>query len=114
MNNEILRLKNVSKNFVQKNIHRVLNDINISVNDGEFVCILGPSGCGKTVLLHLVAGFLKPTSGQIIFDGKTVFKPSPDRILIFQDYVLFPWLTVYGNIMFGLEKNSLLLQEKKC
>jgi len=113
MSNEILKINNVSKNFVQKNIHEVLDGINITVNDGEFVCILGPSGCGKTVLLHLVAGFLKPTAGQIIFDGKTVCKPSTDRILIFQDYILFPWLTVYGNIIFGLEKSGLLRQEKE-
>lgn len=113
MSEEILKLKNVSKNFVQKNVHKVLEDINITVYDGEFVCILGPSGCGKTVLLYLVAGFLKPTAGQIVLDGKVVDRPGTDRILIFQDYVLFPWMTVYRNIMFGLEKSGLLRQEKE-
>lgn len=113
MAEEILKLENVSKNFAQKSVHKVLEDINITVDDGEFVCILGPSGCGKTVLLYLVAGFLKPTAGQIIFDGKMVDRPGNDRILIFQNYVLFPWMTVYRNIMFGLEKSSLLRQEKE-
>lgn len=113
MSEEILKLENVSKDFTLKNVHKVLENINITVNDGEFVCILGPSGCGKTVLLYLVAGFLNPTAGRIIFDGKAVDKPGIDRILIFQDYVLFPWMTVCRNIMFGLEKSGLPRREKE-
>lgn len=113
MSKKILELKKVSQIFTQKNIHRVLEDINIDVNDGEFVCILGPSGCGKTVLLYLMAGFLKPTSGEIIFNGELVNSPDTDRIMIFQDYVLFPWMTVCGNVLFGLEKSNLSLKEKQ-
>jgi NitT/TauT family transport system ATP-binding protein len=113
MSKEILRVSNVSKNFAQKTTHRVLENIDITINKGEFVCILGPSGCGKTVLLYLVAGFSKPTNGEITFDGKMVDSPGTDRILIFQDSVLFPWMTVYYNIMFGLEKSILPLEEKE-
>ena len=113
MSKEILTIKKVSKDFVHKGTHKVIEDINITIDDGEFVCILGPSGCGKTVLLYLVAGFFKPTAGQIVFNGKEVDKPGTDRMLIFQDYVLFPWMTVYRNIVFGLEKSGLLQQEKK-
>lgn len=112
MSKEILKIKNISKNFLQKGTHNVLEDINITVHDGEFVCILGPSGCGKTVLLYLIAGFLNSSAGQIIIDKKMVDKPGTDRILIFQDYVLFPWMTVYRNIMFGLGKSNLPQQEK--
>ncbi|MFH0805051.1 MAG: ABC transporter ATP-binding protein, partial [Patescibacteria group bacterium] len=83
------------------------------MHDGEFVCILGPSGCGKTVLLNLVAGFLKPTTGQIVLDGRVVDRPGTDRILIFQDYVLFPWMTVYQNVLFGLVKSTLPQHEKE-
>lgn len=113
MSKEILKLNNVSKNFIQKNTHKVLDGINITVNDGEFVCILGPSGCGKTVLLYLVAGFLNPTTGQIVFDGEIVDKPGADRILIFQDYSLFPWMSVYENVIFGLSKSNVSRQEKE-
>lgn len=113
MSEEILRLENVSKSFGKKNELPIIKNFSISVNDSEFVCILGPSGCGKTVLLYLVAGFLKPTEGQIVLDGKVIDKSGTDRILIFQDYVLFPWLTVYYNIMFGLEKSALGQREKE-
>lgn len=109
----MLIIENLSKNFIEAGNHRVLDDINISVRDGEFVCILGPSGCGKTVLLHLVAGFLKPTAGRIVFDGQLVDKPGLDRIMIFQDYVLFPWMAVRRNIMFGLEESGLPWRQKE-
>lgn len=80
----------------------VLNDINLQVADGEFVCLLGPSGCGKSTLLSTMAGFLSPTSGSIKIDGEVVAGPDPRRIFVFQERGVFPWLTVEGNIEFGL------------
>jgi len=82
----------------------VLRDIDLEVGDGEFVCLLGPSGCGKTTLLNAMAGFLSPSSGAIRVDGETVRGPDPRRIFVFQERGVFPWLTVEGNIGFGLSK----------
>jgi len=113
MAKEILKLENVGKSFSDGSDYKVLENINITVNEGEFVCFLGPSGCGKTVLLRLIAGFIEPTAGKILIDNKVAGLPGKDRIIIFQDYVLFPWMTVYGNIIFGLEKSSLSKEEKK-
>ena len=80
----------------------VLEDISLEVADGEFVCLLGPSGCGKSTLLSTMAGFLSPTSGEIRIDGQVVRGPDPRRIFVFQERGVFPWLTVEGNIAFGL------------
>lgn len=82
----------------------VLNDINLEVGDGEFLCLLGPSGCGKSTLLSAMAGFLSPTSGEITIGGEAVRGPDPRRIFVFQERGVFPWLTVEGNIGFGLFK----------
>ena len=82
----------------------VLNDINLDVTEGEFVCLLGPSGCGKSTLLSTMAGFLSPSSGAIKIDGQVVQGPDPRRIFVFQERGVFPWLTVEGNIAFGLFK----------
>jgi ABC-type nitrate/sulfonate/bicarbonate transport system ATPase subunit len=82
----------------------VLEDINLEVSDGEFVCIVGPSGCGKSTLLNVMAGFLPATSGSVTIDGEIVSGPDPRRILVFQERGVFPWLTVEGNIGFGLSK----------
>jgi NitT/TauT family transport system ATP-binding protein len=82
----------------------VLENINLEVADGEFVCLLGPSGCGKTTLLNAMAGFLSPTSGKIQVDNEAVSGPDPRRIFVFQERGVFPWLTVEGNIGFGLFK----------
>jgi ABC-type nitrate/sulfonate/bicarbonate transport system ATPase subunit len=91
----------------------VLNDISLDVGDGEFVCLLGPSGCGKTTLLNAMAGFLSPTSGEIKVSGEVVRKPDPRRIFVFQERGVFPWLTVEGNIGFGLSKLPRLEREKR-
>jgi NitT/TauT family transport system ATP-binding protein len=80
-----------------------LRDINLEIPKGEFVCLLGPSGCGKSTLLNAVAGFSLPTSGTIRVDGRLVTAPGPDRGMVFQEYALFPWMTVAQNIAFGLE-----------
>jgi NitT/TauT family transport system ATP-binding protein len=84
----------------------VLDDINLDVADGEFICLVGPSGCGKSTLLNLMGGFLSPTRGLITIDGEAVHGPDPRRILVFQERGVFPWLTVEGNIGFGLSKLS--------
>jgi len=81
---------------------RVLEDIDLEVREGEFVCILGPSGCGKSTLLNVVAGFLPPTAGSVRIDGEEVHGPDSRRIFVFQERGVFPWLTVEGNIGFGL------------
>src|SRR5207237_9398065 len=75
-----------------------LDHINLQVKAGEFLCIVGPSGCGKSTLLHLIAGLHQPTSGQVLVDGKPIHGPGTDRILIFQELGLFPWLTVGQNV----------------
>jgi NitT/TauT family transport system ATP-binding protein len=80
-----------------------LKDIHLSIPQGQFVCLLGPSGCGKSTLLNAVAGFALPTTGSITADGKRVSGPGPDRGMVFQEYALFPWMTVAQNIQFGLE-----------
>jgi NitT/TauT family transport system ATP-binding protein len=80
----------------------VLDDISLEVGQGEFLCIVGPSGCGKSTLLSTMAGFLSPTSGEVRIDGETVNGPDPRRIFVFQERGVFPWLTVEGNIEFGL------------
>lgn len=80
----------------------VLENINLAVADGEFVCLLGPSGCGKSTLLNTMAGFLSPTSGEVRVDNEIVLGPDPRRIFVFQERGVFPWLTVEGNIAFGL------------
>ncbi len=80
-----------------------LKDINLEIKAGEFVCLLGPSGCGKSTLLNAVAGFALPSSGEITVEGKKIAAPGPDRGMVFQEYALFPWMTVAQNIAFGLE-----------
>ncbi len=85
---------------------RVLEDINLSVRDGEFVCLLGPSGCGKSTLLNIVGGFIAPQEGKVTIDGEPVSGPDPRRIFVFQERGVFPWLTVEENIGFGLFRQS--------
>ncbi|WP_127532856.1 ABC transporter ATP-binding protein [Paenibacillus kobensis] len=80
-----------------------LSGIDLSIRDREFVCLLGPSGCGKSTLLRLIGGIEAASSGTVLCDGKPVVGPSPQRGFIFQDYALFPWLTVRQNIRFGLQ-----------
>ena len=87
--------------------HVILDDITLSIDRGEFVCLLGFSGCGKSTLLNLLAGFDQPTSGRITVDGQPVTRPSNSRVMIFQQYGLLPWRTVEQNVMLGLEAQRL-------
>lgn len=80
----------------------VLREISFEAKPGEMICVVGPSGCGKTTLLNVLAGFLSPTSGEILLNGHSVQRPGPDRCVVFQEDTLFPWLTVRENIAFGL------------
>ncbi|WP_336025608.1 ABC transporter ATP-binding protein [Halobellus salinisoli] len=83
-----------------------LSDVNFSVPEGEFVCLVGPSGCGKTTLIRTIAGLEAPTGGEIRLDGEVVTGPGTDRGMVFQEYGLFPWRTVRGNVAFGLEEQG--------
>jgi NitT/TauT family transport system ATP-binding protein len=90
-----------------------LDHINLQVKAGEFLCIVGPSGCGKSTLLHLIAGLHQQTSGQVLIDGKPVQGPGTDRILIFQELGLFPWLTVGENVEFGMKMKGVSKAERE-
>jgi sulfonate transport system ATP-binding protein len=90
-----------------------LDHINLQVRAGEFVCIVGPSGCGKSTLLHLIAGLQAQTSGQVLVDGQPVQGPGTDRILIFQEHGLFPWLTVAENVEFGMKMKGVPKPERR-
>jgi len=103
-----LEVKNVSKKFETRYNSNpgstiFLEDINLSIQEGEFVCFVGPSGCGKSTLLNILAGLDKPTSGEVILNGKSVNETGPDRIMVFQENALFPWLKVIDNVEFGLK-----------
>ncbi len=86
-----------------RNMLIALWQVNLAIEQGEFIVVVGPSGCGKTTLINAVAGLLQPTTGRILIDGTPVSKPGPDRAMVFQDYALLPWRTVVGNIRFGVE-----------
>ena len=90
-----------------------LDNINLEVRPGEFLCIVGPSGCGKSTLLHLIAGLQPQTSGKVLVDGTPVSGPGTDRILIFQELGLFPWLTVGGNVEFGMKMKNIRNAERE-
>jgi NitT/TauT family transport system ATP-binding protein len=90
-----------------------LQNIDLEIEQGEFVCIVGPSGCGKSTLLHLLAGLDRPTTGEITVDGKPVQGPGTDRILLFQELGLFPWLSVRQNVEFGLKMAGVSRDERR-
>lgn len=103
-----LRVENINKTFINDKVeHKVLEDINLTVNEGEFVSLLGPSGCGKTTLLTIIGGFQHAESGKIFVDGKEVNKPGIDRAFVFQNYALFPWKTIRENIIFPMKRQKM-------
>jgi NitT/TauT family transport system ATP-binding protein len=90
-----------------------LEDVSLEVREREFVALLGPSGCGKSTLLYLIGGFLPVEKGRIAIDGKPVAAPGPDRGIVFQHFALFPWKTVRGNILYGLERQGMPRAERE-
>lgn len=109
-----LEVSGVHKQFVtKKGTILVLKDVNLQVEQGEFVCVVGASGSGKSTLLRLIAGLERPTSGLIEVDGKQVTGPGADRGMVFQDYTLYPWLTVQKNVEFGLKLQGVEPNERR-
>ena len=88
-----------------------LKGVNFDIKENEFICVIGPSGCGKSTLLNIIAGLLEPTAGQILVDGKPIQGTGTDRGVVFQQYALFPWLTVKKNVEFGLKLKGLSKEE---
>ena len=101
---EKIRIERVSKTFktARGEVH-ALDNVDLDIGEGEFLCLLGPSGCGKSTLLYMIAGLEKPDSGQVLCDGKPVAGPGRERMVMFQDHALFPWRDVLGNVTFGLD-----------
>jgi len=109
-----LVLDHVSKAFRTKdNDVQALRDVSLEVNEGEYVCMVGRSGCGKTTLLNVIAGLEKPDSGRVLVDGKAVSEPGRDRMVMFQEAALFPWLNVIGNVLFGLKLKPNLTEKDR-
>ena len=97
-------IRNVVKKYDTRNGEMIaLNGANLDIMENEFICVIGPSGCGKSTLLNIIAGLLEPTSGEVIVDGHKVEGTGVDRGVVFQQYALFPWLTVKKNVQFGLK-----------
>ena len=103
-----VHIDNVVKKFNGRNGEMIaLNGVTLDIHDNEFICVVGPSGCGKSTLLNIIAGLLEPTSGQVYCDGKLVEGTGTDRGVVFQQYALFPWLTVKKNVRFALEMRGI-------
>ena len=102
-----IELKKVSFDYVEKKTRfSALKDINLEIKEGEFICLLGSSGCGKSTLLSLLNGLNRPTSGEVLVNGQKISGPGTDRAVVFQQYSLFPWLTVTGNVLFGIRQSG--------
>lgn len=109
----VFKIKKVNKNFKNKKMEmEILKDIDLTIEDGEFLVLLGPSGCGKTTLLRMIAGLDFPSSGSITENDEPILNPSPERGFVFQQYSLFPWRTVLDNVAFGLEVKGKETEER--
>jgi NitT/TauT family transport system ATP-binding protein len=109
-----IELRNLSMSFGQgANQVVAVNGVNLTVAPGEFVSIIGPSGCGKSTLLNVVAGFTPPTEGQALLDGVPITGPGPERGVVFQQYSLFPWMSVRKNVEFGLKMQSVAANKRE-
>jgi len=108
-----LEAKNIVKYFKHDSHNlKALGGVNLQIEDGEFVCLVGPSGCGKSTFLRIVAGLETPDEGEILFDGKPVTTTGPERIIVFQEGALFPWLKVQDNVEFGLKMAGIPKEER--
>ena len=103
-NSSFVSIKNVSKVYpTSKGPYTVLENVNLTVKEGEFICVIGHSGCGKSTLLNMVSGFATPTTGSVTVAGKTITEPGPDRMVVFQNYALLPWLSVFDNVYLAVD-----------
>ncbi len=99
-----LRIEKVSKIYpTAQGEYVVLKDVNLHIQEGEFICLIGHSGCGKSTLINMVGGFSKPSVGEVLVNGKLITKPGPERMVVFQGYALLPWLTVYENVHLAVD-----------
>lgn len=109
-----LEAKNITKNFVHnEDLMTALDGIDLIVEEGDFVCLVGPSGCGKSTFLRIIAGLEKQDSGTILLGGNSVTKTDPDRVMVFQEGGLFPWLSVIDNVEFGLRMNGIPKEKRQ-
>ena len=116
MSRTVFEINNVQKVYRVKggaDVH-ALNGVNLTVSENEFICVVGPSGCGKTTLLNIIAGLGTVDSGEVTIEGQRIIGPGPDRAVIFQQYALYPWMTVLKNVMFPLKfQRKHIVSEKK-
>ena len=105
---------NVRKEFIGPDGENIiaLDNVNVDIHPGEFICLIGPSGCGKSTFLRLVAGLIQPTEGSLFLDEEEIRKPGYERGLVFQDPTLFPWLNIYENVAFGLKARGIFKEKK--
>ena len=109
-----LAVEGVSKWFrTSRTTVHALDNVTLTVTPGEFLCLVGPSGCGKSTLLDIIAGLTVPDGGNVLADGQLIVGPGRHRLVMFQESALFPWLDVYGNVMFGLKREQSLSREQK-
>ncbi len=112
----MIEIQEVSKTFRQRGRgdYKALDQISISIRQGEFLSLLGPSGCGKSTLLNLVAGLEQAEEGEISLNGQPIRSPGPDRVVVFQEHALFPWLSVLDNVAFGLKQRGVSKKEREA
>ena len=109
-----LVIDRVTKDYkTRRGVLRALDNVSLQIDEAEFVCLVGPSGCGKSTLLSIIAGLEKPDSGLTLMDGKPVTQPGRDRMVMFQESALFPWLDVMGNVLFGLRQKPNLTDKDR-